>query len=115
VGSQQTGDSYDLKAVTGGAASGDTGIANGALLLAFADAVLGDDDKRLADARVAIVAAMGEAALVDSAGVAGFFNAIDRIADSTGTPLDDQTIAETEDLRADLGINAFAATKRALG
>lgn len=100
--------------MTGGAESGDTGIANGVLLIEFAEAVLGDDDKRLAAARSAIVAAMGGAALVDAAGVAGFFNAIDRVADATGTPLDDQTLVDTKSLRDELHINDFAAAKRAL-
>lgn len=101
--------------MTGGSAGGDTGIANGALLIVFAEAVLGEDDERLAAARADLAHAMGDAALVDAAGIAGFFNAIDRVADATGTPLDDQTATETESLREELRINDFAAAKRALG
>ena len=86
---------------------GDTGIAHGALLIEFADAVLGDDDQRLARARTAVAGAMGATALVDAAGIAGFFNAIDRVADATGTPLDDKTLADTAELRDQLGINEF--------
>ena len=84
------------------------------MLIEFAEALLGSDNPRLARARADIVNAMGEAALVDAAGVAGFFNAIDRVADATGTPLDAQTAGETETLRSELGINDFAARRQAL-
>lgn len=113
MSSQHTGDTFDLKAITGGTAAGETGIPNGAALIEFAEALLGTDDQRLARARAEIVRTMGEGALVDAAGVAGFFNAIDRVADATGTPLDEQTAAETETLRSDLGINDFAARRHA--
>ncbi len=101
-------------AVTGGIHAGDTGIPNGALLIELAEAVLGNDDQRLARARAAIVDTMGEAVLVDAAGVAGFFNAIDRVADSTGTPLDEETATATKELRDQIGIDRFAATKTML-
>ena len=64
--------------MTGG---GDSGIPHGALLIEFAESVLADDDHRLAAARTTLVDAMGAAALVDAAGIVGFFNAIDRVAD----------------------------------
>jgi hypothetical protein len=54
-----------------------------------AEAFLGGDEARLARARAAIVAAMGAAALVDAADIAGLFNAIDRLADATGAPLEE--------------------------
>jgi hypothetical protein len=93
--------------VTSGAGAGDSGIPHAALLIEFAEALLGDDDPRLARSRAAVGEAMGAAALVDAAGIAGFFNAIDRVADATGTPLDDKTLADTAGLRAELGINEF--------
>ena len=54
---------------------------------------------------------MGAEALVDSAAVAGLFNAIDRVADSTGIPLEDEKAQVSEDIRAELGINEFASMK----
>lgn len=104
----------DFAAVTGGSHAGDTGVPNGALLIEFAEAVVGVDDRRLSFARTAIANKMGQAALVDAAGIAGFFNAIDRVADSTGTPLDAETAAATEELRERIGINKFAEAKRKL-
>ncbi|SVE46317.1 uncharacterized protein METZ01_LOCUS499171, partial [marine metagenome] len=67
----------------------DGGVENGARLIRFATAVLGDDLEELAAARDEIVAVMGGEALTDTAAVAALFNAIDRVADSTGIPLED--------------------------
>lgn len=90
-----------------GDVDGDGGIAHGALLTAFAEAAIGDDDQALAELRDRIRQEIGDEALVDSAAVAGLFNAIDRVADSTGIPLEDAKAADTVDLRQDLGIDRF--------
>ena len=76
--------------------------------------MLGDDLERLTAARMAIRDTLGADAVVDSAGVAGLFNGIDRIADATGAPLEADKAEATAELRAEIGIDAFAATKRAL-
>jgi hypothetical protein len=89
-------------------AKGDGNIPHGALLVSYAEAVLGSDDQRLADVRVAISRQMGDAALVDAAAIVATFNAIDRVADATGIPIEDSKAAFTADVRAELGINAFA-------
>ena len=68
---------------------------------------MGDDDEELAEARGAVVGALGEEALVDSCAVAATFNAIDRVADATGIPIDEKRIAVTADLRDRLGIDRF--------
>jgi hypothetical protein len=99
--------------VTAGAAF-DPGIAHGALLVEFAEAVLGADEARLGAARARLLGAMGAQALVDAAGVVGFFNAIDRVADATGTPLDDKTLVDSAALREHLRINDFALAKEGL-
>ena len=94
-----------------GVAAGDTGIPHGDLLIEFAEAVLDTDEGRLDAARIAIVDALGSEALVDSAGVVGLFNAIDRIADATGAPLEDWKAEQTADLRDALGIGVFGDAK----
>jgi hypothetical protein len=104
--SEKTGETYDLESVLGTQA-GDGGIAHGRLLVAFAEAVLGEDEAALAQARQALIEAAGAKAFVDAAAVAALFNAIDRVADSTGTPLEDVKAEASVDFRADLGINAF--------
>ena len=95
-------------------AAPDTGVENGAILIAFADAVVADDKAALETTRRQIADAMGEAALVDAAGVAAYFNGIDRIADATGTPVDPASAEATTEMRAALGIDKFYEVKRAL-
>ena len=90
-----------------GAAADDGGIPHGGVLVAFAEAVLGSDDDRLARARARLTAALGAEALVDAAAVVANFNAIDRIADATGIPIDPERVEPTAELRAELGIDAF--------
>ena len=91
-----------------GAAAGDGGIPQGALLVDFAEAVLGRDEDRLTRARLKLSETLGTDALVDAAAVVANFNAIDRIADATGIPIDAERVELTADLRAELAINAFA-------
>tara|TARA_Y100000588_G_C14275782_1_gene934270 strand:+ start:1222 stop:1503 length:282 start_codon:yes stop_codon:yes gene_type:complete len=83
-------------------------------MIEFAEAILSDDKGRLDAAREAILTSMGSDAVVDSAGVAGLFNAIDRIADATGAPLEKDKEEMTAKMREAIGINEFAATKKAL-
>lgn len=56
-----------------------------------------------------MIAAIGEAGLVDASAVAANFNSIDRVADATGVPLEEEKAMLTEDFRATLGIDDFAA------
>jgi hypothetical protein len=77
------------------------------LLVEFAEAVVGDDDDRLTRARAALTERLGANGLVDAAAVVGFFNAIDRVADATGIPLDAERLESTADFRAQLGIDGF--------
>jgi len=107
--SKAKGENYDLALLTG--VKGDGNVPYGALLVAFAEAVLGDDDARLSAIRAEIRAKLGDAALIDAAAIAATFNAIDRIADSTGIPIEDAKAAATADFRAALGINAFAENR----
>jgi hypothetical protein len=75
------------------------------------NAVLGGDEERLARARIRLAEALGTDALVDAAAVVANFNAIDRIADATGIPIDAERIELTADLRAELDINVFAENR----
>jgi len=96
----------DLMALIG-EADGDGGIPDGALLARFAEAAIGDSDENLAAIRSELIDTLGEAALVDASAIVATFNAIDRVADSTGIPIDDARLAPTADLRQQLGIDAF--------
>lgn len=111
---EQAGEELDYAAVTAGAAAGDTGVPEGGRLIELAEAILDSDGDRLAEARRRVADALGAEALVDAVGVAAFFNAIDRVADATGTPVEDWKLAETAEIAERIGIGEFAAAKEAL-
>jgi hypothetical protein len=106
------GKTFDLSVVMTG--TGDGGIVHGQELMTFAEATLGDDGGALGKARRSLLWALGAAALVDAAAVAGLFNAIDRVADATGTPLEDWKAEATSDVRSAIGIDDFASRKEAV-
>lgn len=85
-------------AVITGKAPGD-GIAHGELLVSFAEALLGDDEPELARLRASVVGDLGAKAFVDAAAVAALFNAIDRVASSTGIPVEEEKLAASADYR----------------
>ena len=94
-----------------GAAAEGGGVSHGDRLIEFAEAVLADSDEQLLRVRSALRGSLGDAALVDAAAVVGFFNAIDRVADATGIPLDPERLPQTADFRAALGLDAFAQAR----
>jgi len=102
---------YQLATVTG-AVEGDGGVPLGDLLIAFAEAVLGGDDGALAQTRAALMVALGPPGLADAAGVVGLFNAIDRVADATGIPLEPEKAAASADFRAALELDRFSVAAR---
>jgi hypothetical protein len=108
--SQHEGNEVDLNAIIGNA-EGDGGIAHGDLLGRFAEAVVVEDAGALNAARQDVLDALGLEALVDACGVAAAFNAIDRVADATGIPIDEARMKPTADFRESLGINAFPSGK----
>jgi len=55
--------------------------------------------------------AVGTAGMVDAAGVVGNFQRMVRIADGCGIALDPPMQVLSEDLRAELGINKYAAAQ----
>ena len=95
---------YTLEGVIG---EGDGGIPDGGLLIEFAEAVIGADDAQLTAVRANLIETLGPEAFVDASGVVATFNAIDRVADSTGTPVDEERIERTAEMRAQLGIDQF--------
>ena len=114
MSSQAQGTEVDLGAVNGGE-RGDGGVAHGARLVAFTEAVMGEDDERLAEERTALRAVLTPGAFVDVAAVIGSFNVVDRIADATGIPLDDMMRAASEEVRAQLDLARFASSANTPG
>ena len=90
--------------------NGGSGVAHEVELLAIADAALGSDGD-LEAARSALMARIGPEAMTDAAAVIGGFDAITRVADGTGIPLEPPKAEATADWRARLGIDAYWAAK----
>ena len=101
---EHTGADYNLNGVIG---DGDGGIPHGGLLIEFAEAAIEGDNARLSTAREKMLKTLGPEALVDAAGIIATFNAIDRVADATGTPIDEERIGPTAEMRVQLGIDSF--------
>jgi len=103
---EHSGEDLDLNAING-ALDQASGIAYDTILIDFAEAFALRDQARLAAARRTLGDTLGPAALVDAAGVVAVFDAVVKIADATGIPLEDAKAAATDDVRGDLGIDSF--------
>ncbi len=98
------GESYDLSAITEDGSAGG-GVPLGETLLRFTEAVMGEDEGALDRARQEMLEKLGPEQLVDASGVAATFNMMDRIADSTGIPLDGPLDLMTIDMREEIGLD----------
>lgn len=106
---QKDGEEFDLNSVIG-TGDGKVGVVHGELLLAFADAVVADDDDAaLIRVRRELFEVLGEEALVDAAGTAASFNAVVRVADATGIPIDKFKEDPTREILEELGIEDFSS------
>jgi hypothetical protein len=107
-----SGTEVDLAAVNDGTV--ESGVAYGAELLAYTDAVMSRDAEAIAKTRDDLGAKVGDRGVVDTAAVISMFNVVDRVADATGIPIDD---GFTRDLRysigAELGMDHLTPEKRA--
>ena len=73
------------------------------------------DDAALAREREALRSVLTPAEYVDVAGVIGAFNVVDRIADSTGIPLDGFLVGMSGDVRSELDLARFASSANTPG
>ena len=90
----------------------ESGVPHGRVLLDFASAAAGRDDARLAEARRALRAELGESGVADAAAVTSNFERMVRIADSTGIVLGDWMESYTARVRADLGLDRLRREER---
>lgn len=76
-------------------------------LLRFVDAVLGHGDPapELPTTRAELRHVLSDAAFVDACATVASFNAVVKVADATGIPLEPQKAEKTAQLRADLDID----------
>jgi hypothetical protein len=95
--------------VNDGKAASASGVAHADALVALAEALVGDDEAALAEARQRALERMGPEAFVDAVAVASNFERMVRIADGTGIPLDTPMNLISEDVREELNLGRFAA------
>lgn len=86
------------------------GVPHGQLLVDFVNASRTDTDA-LAAARDRLADQMGDDALVDAAAVVANFTMMTRIADGTGTPLDEGTVDMSAEIRAAIGVDDFVSKR----
>ncbi len=110
LSSLNAGTEVDVR-IVGADGTGDGGVAHGATLVAFVEAVHAGDAEQLDLARTEVQAACGSAGLVDAAAVCANFQMMNRIADGTGTPLDEMAVAPSEELRETLGLDAYPSRR----
>ncbi|MDG1114350.1 MAG: hypothetical protein P8N63_11335 [Pseudomonadales bacterium] len=101
------GDTVDLTALTGASDTKDAGVKHGALLLAFAEAVMSRGSSTLTMARDALEQASSAGIVIEAAGVAANFQRMVRIADATGIPVDDMASELGSTIREELGLYVF--------
>ncbi|MEW6470756.1 MAG: hypothetical protein AB1679_00620 [Actinomycetota bacterium] len=87
----------DVEAVLSGDPASNARVEHGAELRSFALAVLARDRDGVANAAAVVEAHLGFAGIVDAAATVALFDAINRVADATGTVLEDP-FTETRDL-----------------
>jgi len=79
-------------------------------LLALAEAAINGqsgDGFSLGEALTQVEQTLGDAALIDAAAVIAIFDAVVRIADSTGIPLEETKEINSRSIRAELGIDDY--------
>ena len=89
----------------------DIGVPHGDLLLVFAEAIIGNDRAALDAARDALIKALGPEAISGASAIAGNFTKNDRVANGLGIPVDPPVLKGTEELREQLGINAYKSAE----
>lgn len=95
-----------------GSSEGDGGVANGELLSRLAEAMWAGEASALAAVRDEVTSVMGGDALVDAVAVSANFHMMTRIADGTGTPVDQAAMDRTAEVRAKIGVNDYASRRQ---
>lgn len=109
VSSEFEGEKVDLKSITKGS-DVQSGVPSQNELIKFAEVAMGDNDEEISNAREDVRAKMGDAAVVDSAGVIANFQRMVRIADGAGIPLDTPMAVITASIRSELGLDSYGSS-----
>ena len=98
-----------IEGIEAGKLADGAGVPHGKLLVDFVNATAGEGD--LAALRTELAGAIGDDGLVDAAAVVANFTMMTRIADGTGTPLDEGSVDMSSDLRAQIGVDDFVSKR----
>lgn len=109
--SESSGETVNLNAIVAGR-DVDSQISGGSELIRFTDAILSQPED-LEAARESLASVLGEAQVVDAAGVVGNFQRMVRIADSTGIPVDGRMAQMSADIRTQLALNELPSARLA--
>jgi len=101
----------NLSALIDHEAATSSGVEHGNLLIAFAEAMVRDNEAALTHARHAVIEGISPEAMVDAAGVASNFERMVRIADATGIRLDERMAVVSQEVRDELRLERFTAYK----
>ena len=104
-----TGTSVNLDGITDPDCTRIDDVPHSEALLRFCDTFLGGSIEESAAARDALAAEMGEAAMIDAAGVVSNFQRMDRIADGTGIPSDGPMMMLQQEFVEQLGLDRFTS------
>ena len=113
AGSEMTGAGVSVAGITEQEIT--VGVKDEALLNAFVEATLGIDQQKLQVAWRDLLEGLGAQAVVDVAAVIANFMQMVRIADATGTPLDEAFVEGSATVRAELGINSIPSAQNTPG
>lgn len=94
-----------------GSGQGDGGVEHGELLARLTEAMWDGDAAALAAVRDEAIEVMGGTAMVDAVAVSANFHMMTRIADGTGTPLDEGSVEMSADIRDQIGVNDFVSRR----
>jgi hypothetical protein len=93
----------------------DTEVEHGEALLAYADAIYENDSIAVMEKREQVLKKIGPSGLVEAAATAANFSMLDRIANAAGIQIEAIAVGQTEDFRAELGINDYVSAANTLG
>lgn len=101
----------NLRMINGDESATGGDVKHAAPLMQFAEAVASRDEAALTAARNRLLEEAGAEVLVDAAAVAGNFQRMVRIADSTGIPLDERNAALSYGIVDELDLKRFASAQ----
>lgn len=94
-----------------GTAEDDGGVANGALLVRICDAMAADRPAAMSEIKAEAISAMGIDAFVDAIAVSALFHLMNRVANATGTPLDETMVRPGTKVSEQTGANDFLSSQ----